>query len=97
MFRIELTKGAIEDLRFLKKLEQRFLLTAMERQLTVEPETATGNRKLLRPNELARWELKIGTFRVFYDVRTTDGVVQVKSIGWKEHNKLLIRGKEFRL
>jgi mRNA-degrading endonuclease RelE of RelBE toxin-antitoxin system len=97
MFRIELTKGAIEDLRFLKKFEQRFLLTAIERQLTSEPEVPTGSRKLLRPNELARWELKIGTFRVFYDVGTAAGVVQIKSIGWKEHNKLLIRGKEFRL
>jgi mRNA-degrading endonuclease RelE of RelBE toxin-antitoxin system len=97
MFRVELTKGAIEDLRFLKKFEQRFLLTAIERQLTAEPETPTGNRKPLRPNELARWELKIGAFRVFYDVRTRDRVVQVKSIGWKEHNRLLIRGKEFPL
>ncbi len=97
MFRIELTKGAIEDLHFFKRFEQRFLLAAIERQLAAEPEVATGNRKLLRPNELARWELRIGAFRVFYDVRTMDGVVQVKSIGWKEHNKLLIRGKEFPL
>jgi len=97
MFRIELTKGAIEDLRFFKKLEQRFLLKTIERQLRIEPDVQTQNRKPLRPNELARWELRIGTFRVFYDVRTGDGVVQIKSIGWKEHNRLLIRGKEFPL
>jgi len=97
MFRIELTKGAIEDLRFFKKFEQRFLLETLERQLRAEPEVETQNRKPLRPNELARWELRIGTFRVFYNVRLVDRVVQIKSIGWKEHNRLLIRGKEFPL
>jgi mRNA-degrading endonuclease RelE of RelBE toxin-antitoxin system len=97
MFRIEFTKGAIEDLHFFKKFEQSFLLAAIERQLTAEPGVETGNRKPLRPNELARWELRLGTFRVFYGVRSVDGVVQVKSIGWKEHNRLLIRGKEFPL
>jgi len=97
MFRIEFTEGAIEDLRFLKKLEQRFLVTAIERQLRAEPEVKTRNRKPLRSNELARWELRIGTFRVFYDVGVPEGVVRVKAIGWKEHNRLLIRGKEFLL
>ena len=54
------------------------------------------HRKPLRPNELARWELRIGEFRVFYDVEGAN-VVKIKAIGWKEHNRLLIRGREYHL
>lgn len=57
----------------------------------------TWNRKPLRPNDISTWELRIGQRRVFYDVDTEDNVVTVKAVGWKEHNKLFIRGKEFEL
>jgi len=33
-----------------------------------EPIVETRNRKKLRPNPLAPWELRIGKARVFYDV-----------------------------
>jgi len=46
---------------------------------------------------LATWELQVGKYRVFYDVEQEDQVVRVKAVGWKEHNQLFIRGKEFTL
>ncbi|HKI06649.1 MAG TPA: type II toxin-antitoxin system RelE/ParE family toxin [Thermoanaerobaculia bacterium] len=95
MNRIEFTKDAIEDLRFLKKLEQRLVVDAIERQLSVSPEVETRNRKPLRPNEVSMWELRVNAFRVFYDIE--DGVVRIKAVGRKEHNRLVIRGKEFLL
>lgn len=94
MFRIEITEEASEDLRCLKKFEQRLILEAIELQLAAEPLFETRHRKPLRPNELSTWELRIGAFRVFYDVEPASRLVRVKAVGWKEHNRLLIRGKE---
>lgn len=96
-FVVELTEKALDDLRFMKKYEQAFLVEAMERHLSQDPVTVARNRKLLRPNELAEWELRLGAFRVFYDVEVRARVVRVKAIGWKERNTLFIQGKEFPL
>jgi mRNA-degrading endonuclease RelE of RelBE toxin-antitoxin system len=95
MFSIELTDRALEDLRFFTKAEQRHGLNVIEIQFTREPHVQTRNRKRLRPNELATWELRISAFRVFYDIEGT--VVWIKAVGWKEHNRLLIRGREFKI
>ena len=97
MFRIKLADEALEDLRFLKNVEQRMVFDAVESQLVFEPAVETRNRKRLRPNPLSTWELRIGKLRVFYDVQAEDRVVVVKAVGWKEHNQLLVRGKEFDL
>jgi len=54
MFEIEITDNAIEDLRFLRKFEQTFVLDIIEQHLAVEPLKTARNRKPLRTNELAR-------------------------------------------
>ena len=95
MFELRFTDSALEDLRFFKPFEQRFVLEVIEHQLSFEPLTATRNRKPLRANNLSTWELRAGAFRVFYDVDGERGVVGIQAIGRKEHNRLLIRGKEF--
>jgi len=41
--------------------------------------------------------LRVGTYRIFYDVEEERATVRVKAIGWKEHNRLFIRGKEYLL
>ena len=95
MFELRFTESALEDLRYLKRFEQRFILAAIENQLSAEPLTSTRNRKQLRPNTLSEWELRAGSLRVFYDVDQESRVVWIKGVGWKEHNRLVIRGKEF--
>jgi mRNA-degrading endonuclease RelE of RelBE toxin-antitoxin system len=95
MFILEFTDRALEDLHFLEKSKQSYILDVVELQLTREPHVQTRNRKRLRPNDLAVWELRAGTFRVFYDIEGT--VVWIKAVGWKEHNRLLIRGREFKI
>ena len=97
MYVVEFTESAIEDLRCLRKHEQGIVVDAIEQQLVHEPLTETRNRKPLHPNDLSQWELRVDRFRVFYDVIGQDAVVTVKAVGWKEHNKLYIRGKEFQL
>jgi len=95
MFSIEFTESAIADLSFLERSEQRYVRDALKLQLMAEPHVQTRNRKPLRPNELATWELRIDAFRVFYDI--DGGTVRVRAVGWKEHNRLMIRGQEFKL
>jgi mRNA-degrading endonuclease RelE of RelBE toxin-antitoxin system len=95
MYEVAFTESALEDLRYLMKTDRNVVLEAIERQLTAEPLTETRNRKPLRPNDLSSWEVRVGIHRIFYDAE--EGTVTVKAVGWKEHNKLFIRGKEYRL
>jgi mRNA-degrading endonuclease RelE of RelBE toxin-antitoxin system len=97
MFRIELTPEAIDDLESLRAFDQKRLVNAMEVQLAHEPARETRNRKKLRPNDLAEWELRVEAFRVFYDVLAEDKVVKVVAIGVKKGNDLFIHGEEYEL
>jgi mRNA-degrading endonuclease RelE of RelBE toxin-antitoxin system len=97
MFEVVFTKSAVTDLHFLKKAHQKAVLDAVEQQLMTEPLAPTRNRKPLRPNDLSAWEARVGAHRVFYDVDEANRKVTVKAVGWKEHNRLFIRGKEYRL
>ena len=96
-FEIALTPEAVEDIGVLTTFEQRLLLDAIEARLAYEPLTETRNRKPLEPNDLSAWEMRVGRLRVFYDVDTIERRVTVKAAGWKEREKLIIRGKEYRL
>jgi hypothetical protein len=60
--------------------------------LAYEAAVESSYRKVLRPNELATWELKIGIYRAFYDVEQGQRV-SVVAVGYKAHNDLFIRGK----
>jgi hypothetical protein len=62
MFRIELTPEAADDLGSMRTFDARRVVAAMESQLTHEPTRETRNRKQLRPNELAEWELRVDVF-----------------------------------
>jgi mRNA-degrading endonuclease RelE of RelBE toxin-antitoxin system len=97
MFAIVFTGSALDDLHFLKKTAQNVVVDAIEQQLSREPLAQTRNRKPLRPNDLSSWEMRVGPHRVFYDVDDVNQKVTVKAVGWKEHNKLFIRGKEYDL
>ena len=96
-FTLEFTPDAVEDLRSLRKFEQRTVVDRIESQLRAQATTETRNRKPLRPNDLAKWELRLGSYRVFYDVDEAVTSVKVKAIGRKEHNKLMIRGREYQI
>jgi mRNA-degrading endonuclease RelE of RelBE toxin-antitoxin system len=96
-YRIEYTDSAIEDIAYFKKYERGLIVTAIEEQLTHEPLREVRNRKPLEPNLLARWEVRVGKYRIFYDVEISDMLVLIIAVGWKEHNTLYIRGKEYQL
>jgi mRNA-degrading endonuclease RelE of RelBE toxin-antitoxin system len=93
MYEINLLPTAQEDLKSLRKFEQKDVVGGIKAQLRYEPTVETRNRKRLEPNELAEWELRIGRFRVFYNVESDAQMIQVEAIGVKEGNLLFIRGR----
>lgn len=97
MYEIEYTAQALDDLASLRKFGQKQVMDEIDAQLKHEPNVETRNRKRLRPNDVAQWELRIGKFRVFYDVREEVKIVKVEAIGHKEGNKLFIHGEEYEL
>lgn len=88
-YAIEYTEIALRDLEWLRKNEQITVLAAIDEQLRYEPAVETRNRKRLRPNAVAEWELRIGVFRVLYDVDQIVRIVSVQRIGKKPGSALL--------
>ena len=97
MFRIVFTPEAINDLRQFRKYDQQHIVTAIETQLLHQPAHETRHRKRLRSNTLAEWELRVQTFRVFYDVDVTHSVVKIAAVGSKQGNTLFIHGEEYQI
>jgi len=93
MYEIEFTPEAVEDLKALRKFEQEEVVDGIESQLRHEPTVETRNRKKLRPNNVAAWELRIGRFRVFYNVDQAVRIVSIEAVGFKVGNLLFVRGK----
>ena len=96
-FEIQVTEEAAIDLSHYPAFERKIVVAEIRAQLAYEPTTATKNRKPLRDNVIAPWELRIGKYRVFYEPDEGAFTVTVVSIGHKEHNVLFMRGREVRL
>jgi mRNA-degrading endonuclease RelE of RelBE toxin-antitoxin system len=73
------------------------VIQAIEEQLTYQPTVPTRNRKQLRANPLATWELRVQEFRVLYNVDEDIVTVFVVAIAVKDGNKFLIEGEEYPL
>lgn len=88
-----MSPSALDDVAWFPKRDRRAILDAVEEQLSFQPDVVTRNRKQLRPNQVAEWELRVDTFRVFHDVIVSRRLVEIKVIGLKRGNKLLVRGQ----
>ena len=91
-FEVKLVPNAEQDLDHYRTNEQKIILDGISTFLEVDAGVETKRRKPLRPNPIAPWELRIGDFRVFYEVREPGGV-RVLAIGHKRHKELFIRGR----
>ncbi len=67
MYDVEYTPQAIQDLKYFPKHEQKEILENIDIQLIHEPTVETRNRKPMRPNDFAEWELRVSKFRVLYN------------------------------
>jgi mRNA-degrading endonuclease RelE of RelBE toxin-antitoxin system len=94
---VEFTGKALRHLEEFRKFDRNIILDGIKAQLPYEPLRETRNGKMLRPNPLADWELRIRQHRVFYDVDKDADRVRIVAVGYKEHNKLFIGGEEFEL
>jgi mRNA-degrading endonuclease RelE of RelBE toxin-antitoxin system len=93
-YRIEYSPEAEDHLRSLTVRQQRVVLDTVDRELMFQPTVETRNRKPMRPNPVAPWELRIGVLRVYYDVEDEPTpVVYVRAIGTKQRNQVRI-GRE---
>jgi len=81
VYEISYSAGVEEDLRRPPAHARSLILDTIEVQLTYEPLRETKNRKLLvgivSPWEdvTVVWELRVRSFRVFYDVNEDEGSV----------------------
>ena len=96
-FEVDFSPDSQTHLRAIRKADQARIIAATEVQLGNEPMTPTRNRKPMRSNLLATWELRVGNFRVYYDVNELERTVLVRAIGIKHHAKVSIGGKELDL
>ncbi len=96
-YRVQYMDEAALDFEALPKRAQAMVVAGIRGHLASDADRETRNRKSLRPNDLAAWELRLGDYRVFYDVFPQEGTVLVKAVGWKVHSRLYIRGREFLL
>ena len=89
-FEIFVHELAQEELRRLRRFDQQRIIEAMEGQLTHEPAVPTRNRKSLVglvpsfEHITPVWELRVGDFRVFYDVDAEKNRVHVRAIRFKQ-------------
>ena len=87
------SREAIEDLKSFGKFEQQTIISGIDTQLKYEPTVETRNRFRMRPNDVAEWELRIGKYRVFYNVENDVQIVSIEVVGFNRGNQLFVRGK----
>ncbi len=93
---IKFAKSSKEHFKHLTANQRTTILNAIEKQLMHEPLKETRNRKVLRPNPLAPWGLRVGDLRVFYEPKideTDQKIINILAVGRKEEAKLFIGGK----
>lgn len=97
-YRVEYSPDAEEHLRALSARQRATVFDAVDEQLAHQPAVETRNRKPMRPNSLAPWELRVGELRVYYDIEEEpEQVVSVLAVGVKERNRVRIAGEVIEL
>jgi mRNA-degrading endonuclease RelE of RelBE toxin-antitoxin system len=93
MYEIEYSAGVIDDIRDLRAYDRAEILDKIEEQLLREPTVETKNRKQL-PGFVPPWEhyppvweLRIGEYRVYYDVSEEERIVAVRAIRQKRPHR----------
>ncbi len=86
LYKLRFAKGVAGDLKRIRAYDRKRIVETIENQLLDEPDRPTRNRKLLVDlippwtEELAVWELRVGEYRIFYDVSEKDETVYVRAI-----------------
>jgi mRNA-degrading endonuclease RelE of RelBE toxin-antitoxin system len=93
MYKITYVESVADDLKRLSAGQRKRILNQIEGQLTHEPTRQTRNKKILvglvPPWQHMEpvWELRIGEYRVFYDVGEAASVVIIRAVRHKPPHK----------
>lgn len=96
-YSIEYSPQAVEHLAQLGARQRSLVLARVDVQLIHQPTVVTRNRKPLQSNALARFELRIGELRVYYEVDEDRRAVEIRAIGIKDRSRVFIGGEEIEL
>ncbi len=97
-YRIEYSPDISDHLQTLTARQRVLVLDAIDEQLVHEPGVETRNRKPMRPNPLAPWELRVRELRVYDDIaEQPEPLVVILAVGVKRRDRVVIGGKEFEL
>jgi mRNA-degrading endonuclease RelE of RelBE toxin-antitoxin system len=93
-YRVEYSPEATEHLADFDARQQRIVVQSVIKSLSHQPDLQSRNRKKTRPNTIARWELRIGEIRVYYDIeQNPDAHVEILAIGIKTGSVVRIAGE----
>jgi mRNA-degrading endonuclease RelE of RelBE toxin-antitoxin system len=93
VYEIAFVPECVAELRALRVSERRRVVDVIERQLGWEPVSESRSRKMLvglqPPWDQVRpvWQLRVGDFRVFYDVDESEKRVIVRAVRKKGRNR----------
>jgi mRNA-degrading endonuclease RelE of RelBE toxin-antitoxin system len=92
-YEIVMHELAVEELESQRAYDQRRIIAAIREHLGDQPSIETRRRKCLIDltpsfdHELPVWELRVGAFRVFYDVAEKDKRVHVRAVREKQQQQ----------
>jgi mRNA-degrading endonuclease RelE of RelBE toxin-antitoxin system len=93
---VELKESVLDDLRWFGKRHGRPLLKEALRNLEADPLLKSRQMKTLRPNPVARRELRLfGKYRVLFNLDEPSRVVTIVLVGEKRGEVLIVQGQEF--
>lgn len=85
-YEILVHEKAAEEIEGFRAFDQRRILDAIENQLSHQPTVRTKRRKCLETlittfeHVPPIWELRVGAFRVFYDVNEDEKQVHIRAV-----------------
>ena len=101
MYEVKYAEDVSKDLKELTAFKRKEILDRIHEELLNEPTRETRNKKVLADVE-PPWpfkdplrELRVGDYRVFYDVDSASQEVHVLAVGVKDRNRLSIGGEEY--
>ena len=86
LYMVDIRDVALDELQAVKPFYRRRIVRAIDKQLVHEPNVETKNRKVLTgfqsdfEHDEPVWELRVGQYRVYYDVSEESQTVVVRAV-----------------
>jgi mRNA-degrading endonuclease RelE of RelBE toxin-antitoxin system len=92
-FRLRLATEVKEHIDALTARQRSIAFDGIRRHLSEHPLEESRNRKRMRRDSVAEWELRLGDLRIYYDVDVQEGTVRILAVGVKLRERVRI-GRE---